>query len=246
MIFQKYIFSFIILFYFISNFTKAQFIIPEPPKYISPINDYSHVLTDQQIINFNKKLIYYKKKKSIAIVIAIIDSLNKEDISIITATWGTKWQIGQKRESNGIFILLVKKDKKISIQTGYGIEPYLTDITCKKIINFIRPDFQKDKYYFAINNIINILFQKLENYHYIQQKQEHVNIINMIIYLFIIIIIYIYLYNNHLFLLKEDIIYPTLPRYYNNKNLYHEDENYNDHDFGGGGEFGGGGASGNW
>lgn len=246
MIFQKNIFYFLIIFFFINNVIKAQFIIPEPPKHIYPIHDYSHVLTDNQIFEFNKKLIKYKKQKSIAIVIAIIDSLNREDISMITAKWGTKWQIGQKRESNGIFILLVKKDQKISIQTGYGIEPYLTDITCKKIINFIRPYLQQKRYYFAINNIINILFQKLQNYHYIQQKQESFNIINIILYLFIIIlIIYLYFYHK-IFFLEENIIYPKYPRYNNNQNSYNEYDNYNDNDFGEGGEFGGGGASGNW
>lgn len=244
MIYQKNIIFFIKIFFFISISIKAQFIIPDKPKKIYPINDYSRILTDKEIKELNNEIIIFNKKKSIEIVISIIDSINsRENISMIATRWAEKWKIGEKKESNGIFILLISKDKKISIQTGYGIEPYLTDIICKKIINKIIPYIKKEEYYFAIKNILNIIFNKLK--YYDNKKINKINNISEIYFLLIIIIFILYIYffnkNKKYIFFGESLMPPNIYGEYNHEN--NEDNNFDG--FGGGGSFGGGGASSN-
>ena len=48
--------------------------------------------------------------------------------------WAEKWGIGQAKEDNGVLILLARDDRKIDINTGYGVEHLLTDAMCKRII----------------------------------------------------------------------------------------------------------------
>ena len=62
-----------------------------------------------------------------AIVVAIINSTDGEDINYLGAQWGQAWGIGQANEDNGVLIILAKDDRKIAINTGYGVEHLLTD-----------------------------------------------------------------------------------------------------------------------
>ena len=43
----------------------------------------------------------------------------------------------QEKEDNGIVVLLARDDRKIAIQTGYGIEHLLTDALSKRIIELV-------------------------------------------------------------------------------------------------------------
>ena len=78
------------------------------------------------------------------------------------AQWAQKWGIGQKELDNGILILIAVDDRKLSINTGYGVEEFLTDARSKRIIdNTISPNFKKSEYYKGLNlatdQIIEIL-----------------------------------------------------------------------------------------
>ncbi len=65
--------------------------------------------------------------------------------------------------NNGIFILVAKDDRKLTIQTGQGIEHLLTDALSKRIItNIITPQFKQGNYYGGLDRgtsaIIEIIF----------------------------------------------------------------------------------------
>jgi uncharacterized protein len=57
------------------------------------------------------------------------------------------WQIGQKGKNNGVLLLVFVQDHKLTIQTGYGMEGALPDLTCHQIIaNEITPRFKQGDY----------------------------------------------------------------------------------------------------
>ena len=54
-----------------------------------------------------------------------------------------KRRIGKAEKNNGALILVSLDEKKMSIQTGYGLEGVLPDAICKRIIeNEIKPSFK--------------------------------------------------------------------------------------------------------
>lgn len=230
---------------------EAQFIIPEPPKKIDPVNDFAQVLTRGQLNRLNEKLIHYSNSTSTQILIVIIKSLNGEDPNLVGANWGQKWKIGQEKSDNGLVLLLAIDDKKVSIQTGYGIEPYLTDALSKRIIeNQIKPALQQGDHYTAIDQGTTAIFQILKDAYKNKKhisKKEH----GWGVWLFYIGLIFFILY---------------FFRSGGGKSMYYDDAaftlsgmgRWNDGwgsnsagggsfgGFGGGGSFGGGGASGSW
>ena len=144
---------------------RAQYNIPPKPPVAkqTSLYDYINLLTKEQQNLLKTKLVQYADSTSTQIVIAIISSTQGEDISLLGAKWGQKWGIGQKDRDNGIFILLAKDDRRVDINTGYGIETIVTDRMAEQIINRIMvPQFKTGNYYGGLDQGADALFEALK------------------------------------------------------------------------------------
>ena len=145
-----------------SSVSFAQFPIPDKPLLETSVYDYINLLPESQKKNLEQKLIRYSDSTSTQIVMAIIRSTEGENITYLGAQWGQKWGIGQETKDNGILVLLAKDDRKIAINTGYGVEGSLTDAMSRRIIeNVIIPQFKQDDYYEGLNKGADAIFQVL-------------------------------------------------------------------------------------
>jgi len=140
----------------------SQFEIPKKPALQTSVYDYIDLLSKQQQNSLNQKLVSYSDSTSTQIVIAIIASTNGENINYLGAKWGQEWGIGQEGKDNGILMILARDDRKIAINTGYGVEGTLTDALSKRIIeNIILPEFRGGDYYAGLNKGSDVIFQVL-------------------------------------------------------------------------------------
>lgn len=177
------------------SFSYAQFEIPEKPKFQTSVYDYANLLSTSQKDNLEQKLIKYSDTTSTQIVIAIINSTEGENINFLGAQWGQKWGIGQEKEDNGVLILLARDDRRIAINTGYGVEHLLTDAMSKRIIERdIIPYFKQNDYYGGLNRGADAIFEVLNGeYKGTRQSSSNdglpVGFIITIIFIFIIILI---------------------------------------------------------
>ncbi|MCO4820624.1 MAG: TPM domain-containing protein [Flavobacteriaceae bacterium] len=153
--------AFLIVFVSI-NSAYAQFKIPEKPDFQTSVYDYINLLSSSEKSNLEEKLIRYSDSTSTQIVIAIISSTEGENINFLGANWGEKWGIGQEKEDNGILILLARDDRRIAINTGYGVEHLLTDAMSKRIIEReIIPYFKQNDYPGGLNRGADAIFEVL-------------------------------------------------------------------------------------
>ncbi|NNC46273.1 MAG: TPM domain-containing protein [Winogradskyella sp.] len=158
----KYIIFIFILGLCLGQSLYAQYSIPPKPEFETSVYDYIGLLSNSEKQSLERKLIKYSDTTSTQIVVAIISSTEGEYINFLGAQWAEKWGIGQKKEDNGIFILLAKDDRKIGINTGLGIEEYLTDALSKRIIERnIIPYFKTGDYYGGLNSGTDAIFQVL-------------------------------------------------------------------------------------
>ncbi|QAA82820.1 TPM domain-containing protein [Aequorivita sp. H23M31] len=192
--FQKY--STILLFivaWFISGTALAQYEIPPKPSKETSVYDYINLLTPSQKSSLENKLVRYADSTSTQIVCLIIGSTKGEDISMLGAEWGQKWGIGQKGEDNGIVILLAKDDRKVDINTGYGIEYRITDLMSERIINRIMiPEFKNENYYAGLDKGSDAIFAALKGEFKEDRdfgKKDGGHIPFFIIFIFIIILL---------------------------------------------------------
>jgi uncharacterized protein len=142
----------------------AQFEIPPKPpaEQQTSLYDYIGLLEPAQKSNLEQKLIRYSDSTSTQIVIAIIASTEGEDIQYLGAQWGHAWGIGQANEDNGVLVLLARDDRRIAINTGYGVEEFLTDALSRRIIErVIIPEFKNGDYYTGLDRGTDAIFQVL-------------------------------------------------------------------------------------
>jgi uncharacterized protein len=129
---------------------------PDPMQPPRLVNDFAGILNSDQVSKLENKLVAFNDSTSTQIAIVIVKSLNGYDKNDYAQRLGQKWGIGQKGKKNGIVILVKPKypqeKGQVSIQSGYGLEGILPDITCKRIVeNDMLPSFAKGDYYGGID-----------------------------------------------------------------------------------------------
>lgn len=152
----------IVIALFFVQIAFGQFDIPKKPTLQTSVYDYANVLSKSEAATLESKLIQYSDSTSTQIVIITIASLKGEGINMLAAKWGQEWGVGQAKEDNGIIVLLAKNDRKIAIQTGYGIEHILTDALSKRVIQkIILPEFKRGDYYAGLDKGTFAIFEVL-------------------------------------------------------------------------------------
>lgn len=120
-----------------------------PAKPTTLVNDYTGTLSETQKQQLENKLVLFDDSTSNQIAIAIVKSVGEYDINEYALGLGRKWGVGgDKKKNNGVMIVVSLGDRKISMQTGYGLEGALPDIITQRIIeNEIKPHFKAGDYY---------------------------------------------------------------------------------------------------
>ena len=111
-----------------SDYTKK---IPELK---GRMNDYADLFNQETRDSIENQLKRYETKTSTQIVILTVKNIGDATIEEYSYKIAYAWKIGQKEKNNGILITVAEKQKKVRIETGYGVEGVLPDATCSYII----------------------------------------------------------------------------------------------------------------
>lgn len=165
---------FLSVFLLIQSLGFAQYDIPPIPKLQTSVYDYAAIMNASEKANLEQKLIKYSDSTTTQIVVITIESLKGEDIGILTPKWGQTWGIGGSKENdNGIIVLLAKKERKIWISAGYGVEDRLpAGIIGELTRNVIIPEFKAGSYYKGLDKGTDAIFDVLKGKYKGKRKQD--------------------------------------------------------------------------
>lgn len=111
------------------------------------VNDFAGVLSAVEKQSLEDKLLSYNESSGNEIAIALIRSLEGDTVEEVAVRTFEEWKIGKKGKDNGILFLAAIDDRKMRIEVGYGLEPYLTDGEAGEILrNDVTPAFREGKY----------------------------------------------------------------------------------------------------
>lgn len=123
--------------------------VPEKPA--GWVTDLTGTLSREEIIKLNKKLAAFEKETTNQIVVLLIPFLKGDNLEDFSIRLAEKWKVGQKGKNNGVILLIVKNDRKIRIEVGYGLEGALPDALAGAIIRQeIAPRFRAGQFYQGI------------------------------------------------------------------------------------------------
>jgi uncharacterized protein len=151
----------ILLCLFASSFAFAQNIppAPDPPRLV---NDFAHIMSPGEADALENKLDRYNDSTSTQIAIVTVETLDGDDVGSYAAALGEKWGVGTKKNLNGIIILMAKKEHKVTIRTGYGVEEKLGAIICDRIIKeTLAPNFKGGNFYAGFDAATTEIIQRL-------------------------------------------------------------------------------------
>ncbi|HRT77949.1 MAG TPA: TPM domain-containing protein, partial [Paludibacteraceae bacterium] len=123
--------------------------IPNPKK----LNRFAFVSNPDGILNpetesqINNLLDSLEKKTGAEVAIVLVNSIGNEDIKSFAEQLFNSWKIGKEKEDNGLLVLFVMDQRKVTFEVGYGLEGILPDAICKRIqIESMIPEFKKGNY----------------------------------------------------------------------------------------------------
>lgn len=156
--------GFVAVIFFLTSFSFSIFAQNIPARPVPPrlVNDFANVLSDSQEQMLESKLVRFNDTTSTQICVVTIDDLGGTTTADFAYQIGEKWGVGHK-ENNGAVILIKPKKSEtdrggVSIQTGYGLEPFVTDALSKRIIEQeMIPYFKENDYYTGIDRATSVI-----------------------------------------------------------------------------------------
>ncbi len=158
---KKYYLLFCLLF-----FSAVSYALTQIPTFDRRVIDTSDTLEPSQIDDLESSLIAFEKTRTDGAQIAVlmISKLDNETVEQYADRVFIQWKIGKKEQDNGILLLIVKDDKLMRIEVGYGFEGIITDLIASHIIREqLAPQFRQNNYYQGIHDALSVLINKLND-----------------------------------------------------------------------------------
>lgn len=131
---------------------------PVPPRLV---NDFANVLSARQEQLLENKLVRFNDTTSTQICVITIDDLDGTTVADFAYQIGEKWGVGHKENNGAVILIKPKKGNEsggVTIQVGYGLEPFITDAIARRIIEQeMIPSFKLNDYYTAIEAATDVI-----------------------------------------------------------------------------------------
>ncbi|MDR2872243.1 MAG: TPM domain-containing protein [Xanthomonadaceae bacterium] len=117
------------------------------PRLDSPVIDTTGTLSVGQKTQLEQQSLDLQRRKGSQLQILIVPTAQPEDIAQYTQRVFDGWKIGRKGIDDGVLLVVAKDDQRVRIQTGYGLEGAIPDITANRVIQeYLVPKFRENDY----------------------------------------------------------------------------------------------------
>jgi uncharacterized protein len=120
---------------------------PNFPQLTGQIVDNANLLSAEDRAAIDAELKALEQKSSDQLVVVTVPSLDGYEIEDYGYQLGRQWGIGQEGKNNGVLLIVAPNERKVRIEVGRGLEPIVTDLMSKIIIeNAILPEFRRGNF----------------------------------------------------------------------------------------------------
>ncbi len=91
------------------------------------------ILKEETVQAINQKLGELQATNKSEVAVVVVNSIGFEEIKPFATALFKKWGVGTAENSNGLLVLFVMDQRKVSFETGYGLEGVLPDAITKRI-----------------------------------------------------------------------------------------------------------------
>jgi uncharacterized protein len=125
------------------------------------VTDLTATLTAEQIATLDGELAALESRKGAQIAVLMLATLappadvpgTADGIEAFATHVFDRWKLGRKGVDDGVLLIVVKDDRKVRIEVGYGLEGAIPDAATARIIReYITPKFREGDYYAGIHD----------------------------------------------------------------------------------------------
>lgn len=128
------------------------------PTPIGAVNDFAGVIPSQHKRAMNSLALEVLQKTGTSIVVATFKSIGDNDPADFANRLYEAWGIGEKGEDKGVLIFLAVKERRVRIETGYGVEGILPDGLVGEILDtYVVPYLRKGDYGKGLSNAVIVI-----------------------------------------------------------------------------------------
>jgi uncharacterized protein len=132
------------------------------PDLTAPVNDFAHVIDASSAQTLDTRIRALQAASGDAVVVATIKTTGADTIEQYAVRLFEHAGIGAKGKDNGLLILVAVDDHHVRIETGYGLEEYITDgFAGETIRRDLLPAFRQGQYGPGLVNGATRLIQRI-------------------------------------------------------------------------------------
>ena len=121
------------------------------PKLNARVTDLTGTLTAEQRQALETRLAQFEAHKGAQIAVLLVPTTQPETIEQYARRVLDEWKLGRKGIDDGALLLVAIEDRKLRIETQYGLEGVMPDAIAKRIIDeIITPRFKQKDFYGGI------------------------------------------------------------------------------------------------
>jgi uncharacterized protein len=122
------------------------------PKLSQRVTDLTATLSADQRQAVETRLAEFEQRKGSQIAVLIVPSTQPETVEQYARRVLDEWKLGRKGIDDGALLLIAMQDRKLRIETQYGLEGPLPDATAKRIVDeVIVPRFKQKDFFGGIS-----------------------------------------------------------------------------------------------
>jgi uncharacterized protein len=174
--------------------------VPEFPAYQNYVNDYASVMNEDDFAKTLDVARELKENNGAEMAIATVNTTRPLDSKSYAVELFKRWGLGEKGKDNGVLILFVKKDRRVEVEVGYGLEGTLPDGYVGSVLDkYAIPEFKEGNYGKGLYLASLVMADKItkENTGTTKTKLEQINIniftvalsVSVIILVFVLVMI---------------------------------------------------------
>jgi uncharacterized protein len=212
--------------------------LPPPPA--AYFNDYAGVVSTADVERLDAKLRRFAEETSTQVVVAVFAKLPSPSLEDFTVRVAESWRVGRKDWDNGAVLFVFVADRKMRIETGYGLEGALPDQLAARILDEqVRPRFRAGDFAGGLEAGIDGILAATRGEYKAPPKpkpQQGVPLVAILIIVFFVILLF--------WLASQGVHQMPVGRTYGRAGPRRDGSYWGGSSWGGGGWSGGGGSSG--
>lgn len=173
------------------SLTAQEMAIPLLTKYAT---DLSGTLSDAELSSLETILSEFDRTTSTQIVVLVVPTMGDGAVEEISLRVAEANKIGRKGKENGVLLFVAKGERRIRIETGYGLEGALPDALAGTIIRReIQPRFRAGDFYGGLRAGVEAIMAASKNEYKADERKGGKKSGNILPFLLLIVVIVIIL-----------------------------------------------------